>query len=602
MRDIKYISAKIRELRTNNSERDAAMADIFEVRSGNIDAVFPSMFSDDFPKPIIANFIDIAARDIAESLAPLPSFNCSATNMVSDRARERADKKTKGLNYYVEHSKLQTQMYNGGDYYASYGLMPIMVEPDFEARCPRYRIIDPRHTYAEIDRFGRVRSFSSVLKKSIADLCAEYPEHADVIHGPYDTAYSQNTIEAIVYQDDEVLMMFLPDRHDKVLSQVRNTFGECPVVIARRPGLVLSRGQFDDVLWTQVARNRFANLAMAAAEIATEAPLAVPYDVQEVALGPHALIRSSTPEKIRRVGTELPQAAFVEGQMLDQELRTGARYPESRTGNMDASIITGQGVRALQGGFENQLRAAQDVFAETFRDMHRMGLRMDEHYWPDEERSIRGNQDGVPFELKWKPSRDIDGDYTCDVSYGFAVGLDPNRSLVFILQLLGARLISKDMARRQFPFGINVTQEETRIEIEDLRDSLVQSMAGYAQSVPMMAQAGMDPGEAVGRLAAIIKGRAKGKSLEDVVAEAFAPPEPPPGMAPGSEPGMPPGMGAPGGMPPGGGAPPGGPPGTAPGQAQMGPGGMPDIMSMLAGLNSGGAPTTNVNVKRQIPA
>lgn len=573
------------------------MADIYEVRNGNIDAVFPMMFNEDFPKPVISNFIDIAARDIAESLAPLPSFNASATNMVSDKARERADKLTKGVGYYVQHSRLQKQMYNGGDYYASYGMMPIIVEPDFEARCPRFLIQDPRNTYPEIDRFGRVRSYTKIFKKSIAELCSEYPEHASAISGPHETPYAQTLIEVVLYQDDSTTVMFLPDRHDTELSRVRNTLGRCPVAIAQRPGLVLARGQFDDVLWTQVARNRFANLAMAAAEQATEAPLAVPYDVQELAFGPHAMIRSSTPEKIRRVATELPQAAFVEGQMLDQELRTGARYPESRTGNMDASIITGQGVRALQGGFDGQIRAAQDVLADAMRDAVSIALRMHEHYWPDEEQSIAGNQDGVPYEIKFKASRDINGAYeSVDVSYGFAVGLDPNRSLVFILQMLGARLISKDLARRQFPFSVNVTEEAQRIEIEDLRDSLVQSMAGYATTVPMMAQAGMDPAEAVNRIASVIKGRQKGKTLEDVVSEAFAPPEPPPGspLAPGSEPGMP---GAPGGAPGGG-----GPFGTAPGQAQMGPGGAPDLMTMLAGLNSGGGPTTNVNVKRAIPA
>lgn len=596
-RDLTTIAAKVRELRTACAERDAAMSDIYAVRNGNIDAVFPQMFSDDFPKPVIANFIDIAARDVAESLAPLPSFNASATNMVSDKARERADKLTKGVGYYIQHSRLQTQMYNGADYYASYGLMPILVEPDFDAKCPRMLIQDPRYTYPEIDRFGRVISYSKVFRKSIAELCAEYPEHAQAISGPLNTPYSQTFIEVVLYEDDHTKMMFLPERSDHVVTQVRNTLGRCPVAIARRPGLVLARGQFDDVLWTQVARDRFAKLAMASAEMATEAPLAVPFDVQELAFGPHAMIRSNSPEKIRRVATELPQAAFVEGQMLDQELRTGARYPESRTGNMDASIITGQGVRALQGGFDGQIRAAQDVLADAFREAVSIALQMHEHYWPDEEQSIAGNQDGVPYEIKFKPSRDINGAYkSVDVSYGFSVGLDPNRSLVFILQLLGARLISKDMARRQFPFNINVTEEAQRIEIEDLRDSLVQSMAGYAQTVPLMAQGGMDPGEAVGRIAAVIKGRQKGKALEDVVSEAFAPPEPPPGspLMPGSEPAM---GGAPG--MPGGGGPFSEP---APGQMQMGPGGRPDLLTMLAGLNSGGGPTTNVNVKRAMPA
>lgn len=599
---MKFIAAKVRELRTAAGERDAAMADIYQVRAGNIDAVFPQMFNEDFPKPVVANAIDTFARDFAESLAPLPSFNASATNMVSDRARERADKLTKGIAYYIQHSRLQVQMYDGADYYGSYGIMPILIEPDFEAKCPRFLIQDPRNCYPEIDRFGRTRSYTKVFKKTIADLCAEYPELADKIPRPGETPYSQSMIEVVLYMDDATTTMFLPDRHDLVLSAVKNTLGFCPVVIARRPGLVLARGQYDDVLWVQVARNRFASLAMAAAEMATEAPLAVPYDVQELAFGPHAMIRSNTPEKIRRVATELPQAAFVEGQMLEQELRTGARYPETRGGNSDASIITGQGVRALQGGYDNLLRAAQDVIAQTLRDAASYALRMHQHYWPDDEKSISGNQDGVPYEIKFKASRDIDGAFnSIDVSYGFAVGLDPNRSLVFILQMLGARLISKDLARRQFPFNVNVTEESQRIEVEDLRDSLIQSMAGYATTVPMMAQAGMDPAEAVNRIASVIKGRQKGKALEDVVSEAFAPPEPPPGADPMMG-------GAPGGMPAGPGGMPGAPGGggpfstAAPGQAQMGPGGAPDLMTMLAGLNSGGGPTTNVNVKRAMPA
>ncbi|WP_157521679.1 hypothetical protein [Herbidospora cretacea] len=564
------------------------------MRDGNIDDVFPGMFSEDFPKPIIANFVDIAARDVAESLAPLPSFNGSATNMVSDAARSKADKKTKGMAHYLTHSDLQTQMYSGADYYASYGRMPILIEPDFEARSPRWQLIDPRNTYAEVDRYGKCHAFTQVFKKSIAELCIEYPEYADRIPGPTDTPYSQSMIEVILYRDDERTMMYAPERHNLVLADAKNTMGECAVAYAERPGLKRGRGQFADVLWTQVARNRFANLAMAAAERAAEAPLAVPMDVQEFSLGAMALLRSQNPEKIRIVGADLPQAAFAESQLLDNELRIGARYPQTRTGNLDSSIITGQGVRALEGGFDSQIRAAQDVFAGAFREAMRLSLKMDEHYWPDDERSIRGNQDGVPYEIRWKPSRDIDGDYSVDVSYGFAVGLDPNRSLVFILQLLGARLISKDLARRQFPFGINVTQEEQRIVVEDLRDSLVQSLAGYANTIPLLAEQGMDPASAISKIAAVIKGAQKGKALEDIVEKAFAPPEAPPGAMsptlPGSDGMMPPGMGAPGGMPP------------APGQAQMGPGGSPDLITMLAGLNSSGAPTTNVNIKRRQPA
>lgn len=585
---------KVQVLRTSAMMRDRADSDIYSVRNGDIDKVFPGMFSDDFPKPIISNFIDIAARDVAETLAPLPSFNASATNMVSDAARSRADKKTKGIQYYLTHSRLATQMYTGADYYASYGRMPIYIEPDFDTKCPRWLILDPRNSYPEIDRWGKVRAWVKIFRQKIAELCAQFPEYSTRITGPNEQPWSQMEIEVCFYHDDKVIMMFLPERDNFVVSRAVNDFGECPVVMARRPGVVQGRGQYDDVMWTQVARNRFANMAMAAAERSVEAPIAAPYDVQEIALGAMALLRSQYPEKIHTVDLGLPQAAFAESQLLDQELKVGARYPQTRTGNLDSSIITGQGVRALEGGFDSQIRAAQDVLVETFREATRMSLRMDEHYWPDDERSIRGNIDGVPYEISWKPSRDIAGDYSCDVSFGFSVGLDANRSLVFILQMLGARLISKDLARRQFPFAVNVTQEEQRIAVEDMRDALTQSLAGYAQTIPLLAQQGMDPSEAVNRIAEIVKGIQKGKPLEDVVSKAFAPEPPPPEMMiPGSEP-VPPG--APGGSPFGGGSQ------VAPGQAQMGPGGRPDLMTLLAGLGSGGKPTTNVNVKRALPA
>lgn len=602
MHSLAYISGLVRALRAEASQRDTVMADVYSVRNGRIADVFPGLFNEDFPAPVIANFIDIAARDVAESLAPLPAFNCTATNMVSDRARAFADKRSKGAASYLEHSKFQRQMYTGADYFASYGFMPILVEPDFEAKMPRIQILDPRGTYYQKDRYGRTVCFAKVFKKTIRELCALYPEHARQIAGDAKDPESNTRIELVLYRDGDQVVLFIPERKDLVLNWAPNPLDECMVVVAERPGVTSTpRGQFDDVLWVQVARNRFAMLAMQGAEQVVEAPLAVPMDVQDFAIGPMAAIRTNSPEKVRKVAQDLPQAAFVEGAQLDAEMKAGARYPGVRTGNLDASIITGQGVKALEGGYDSQIRAAQDVFAECFEEVIRLCFKCDETLWPDTERSIRGQQDGVPYEINWKPSRDIKGDYSCDVTYGFAAGLDPNRALVFVLQLLGGGLISRDFARRQMPMGINVTQEEQRIEIENLRDALIQSVAGYAQAVPVLAQAGQDPGEVLSRLAEIIEGRQKGKPLEKVVADAFAPEEPPAAL-PGS--GGPEELGAPGGGPPGL---PGLsaesplPAGVAPGQAQMGPGGSPDLLTLLAGLNSGGNPTTNVNVKRNLP-
>lgn len=596
------ISNKVRELRARHATRDQNMLDIYAIREGRLDDVAPGMFNDDIPKPIIANYIDLAARDTAERLAPLPAFNCSAANMSSDSARKYADKKTIGVNHYVEHSNLRAQMYSGADRYVSYGLMPAIIEPDWEAQCPRPVLVDPRACYPEYDRFGRLVSFTRVVRKTVQELCALYPDlTSQITKNGYCSPESQSLLELIFFHDKDQWCVTLPERHDLLLNWAANPIDEPCVVVAERPGLTdVPRGQFDDVVWIQLAKNRFSMMAMEAAEQAVEAPIAVPYDVQELAIGPMSTIRTNNPEKVGRVRLELPVGVFQEGAQLSQELMQGARYPETRTGNIEASIVTGQGVRALEQGFNGAILAGQEVFRKFFKDMFRICLKMDETLWGDVERDIRGQADGVPYSIRWKPSRDIAQDYSVSVDYGFAMGLDPNRALVALLQMRGDRLISRDFTRRQFPFGINVSQEEATIEVEELRGALLQSVAALAQSIPVLAQQGQDPGQILSQLGLVIQQRQKGKTLEDAISMAFAPPEPAPApdagmgaMGMGGEPGLPgPGLGG-SGLPPG----------VAPGQATMGPGGRPDILSMLAGLNSGsGNPTSTVNVKRQLPA
>jgi hypothetical protein len=182
-------------------------------------------------------------------------------------------------------------------------------------------------------------------------------------------------------------------------------------------------------------------------------------------------------------------------------------------------------------------------------------------------------------------------------------GLNPNQALVFGLQARGDQLISRDFLRRQMPWEINVTQEEQKIEIEKLRDSLVAAISGYAQAIPSLATQGQDPGEILSRIATVIAGRQKGQPIEQVIAEAFAPQAPPSAevVPPGMEQPVP---GSSGQVPSGGAsglsAATGGPRGVVPGQ--VGQGGRPPIQSLLAGLTGGGKPTLSSSVSRMVPA
>jgi hypothetical protein len=97
------------------------------------------------------------------------------------------------------------------------------------------------------------------------------------------------------------------------------------------------------------------------------------------------------------------------------------------------------------------------------------------------------------------------------------------------LQALGGGLISTDLAMRELPFGINVTQEQEKIEIENMRKSLVQSLQAYTQAIPQMAVQGGDPSTVIRKVADVIKARQKGVAIEDAVEEVFAPELPPAG-------------------------------------------------------------------------
>ncbi len=578
----KEVNAKLGRLQTKFASRDQRMRDVLSVRQGDLSKVYPSMFSEDYPKPLVANFIDVAARDLAEAMAPLPSFNCSAANMVSDAARKAADTRTRIANFYASLSELQLQMYEAADWYNTYGMMVGLVEMDYDSNNPRLRLLNPWGVYPEMDRFGRTISLTQVINIDSESLAAQYPEYADQILAKNNYQQGSPYVSMIRYHDADQDLIFLPERKNLTLARTPNPIGKCLAKVAIRPSLDgQARGQFDDVLSVQLARARFAILQIQAAEKSIQAPIAIPQDVQELALGPDSIMRSAQPQNIRRVSLDLPPGLFAESGALERELRLGARYPESRSGNINASVITGRGVQELQAGFDTQIKSAQAQFARMFSDLLGLCFEVDEKLFPNTQKVIKGSEDGTPYVLKYTPSRDIKGEYGVDVRYGIMSGMDPSRAIIALLQMRSDKLVSRDYVRREIPMDLNVSQEEQRVDIEEMRDALRVSVAQYAQAIPALAAQGQDPSEIVSRIAAVIQGRQKGLSLESVVEKAFAPP-PAPEMPP-QMPGMP---GAEQMLPAAGAAsapasqqPPNPQGGMAPAAGQK-----PDIASLLAGI------------------
>jgi hypothetical protein len=579
---IEQVAARVQSLRYRSTERDSRNLDVLAVRKGKIAEVYPNFFPEGVDANVVANFIDVVARDLSEVMAPLPAINCSAANQISDRARVFADKRTRIASNYFQHSDLSVQMYSGADWYITYGFIPFIIELDDESKLPRIRIENPIGSYPEFDRYGRCIAFAKRYVLTLGELVSQFPEFEKELLGPGGYKQDLNSqIEMIRYYDEEQSVIYIPIKQNLILSQAKNPLGKMMVIVARKPSIDSElRGQFDDVLGIQLLRNRFALLAMEAAEKSVQAPIVLPQDVQELQLGGDAVIRTANPAGVRRVELTLPQGAFTEQSLLNSELRVGARYPESRTGNISASVVTGQGVQALLGAFDTQVKSAQAIFAAALRDVIKICFEADEVIYP-EEKTIRGVDSGSPYEVVYKPTKDIKQDYSADVRYGMLAGLNPAQGLIFMLQALGGKLISKDMAMRELPFTVNVSQEIEKIEIEDMRTALLGSLTAYTQAIPQMATQGQDASEVVRKIAAVIKARQKGQALEDAIEATFAPQQqvPPAGA---SNPMVEQTSPAPSGAPVGGSP---SPQQGAPMAASTPP---PDIQTILSSLTSSG--------------
>jgi hypothetical protein len=593
--DLGPIPARVAALRARDALRDQRVSEVQAIRRGDFEAIAPDLFSDEFKRPVVANMIDTSARDMAGILAPLPAFNCSASTMLNESAKRFADKRTKIARHYVDCSELELQMNDkGADHYNSFGLVVGCVEPDFEDGTPHILIESSIGAYAVWNKRGRTVEFARVYFQDWFTLCAQYPQvkHLERNHP---MAIQNGRVEVVKYCSDSRVVVYLPKLGDAVLEDMPNPLGKCYYHVAKRPNFEdTPRGAYDDVVWVQLARHRIQMLLMEGVDKAVRAPLVVPMDVDDVPYGADAVIHTNAgANAVGRARLDMPPQAFSAVEQLKAEQQIGSMASEARSGQTDASVITGRGLQALAAGFDTQIAVGQTVLKSFYKHLIQLCFEMDEKIFGAREKEIRGNDSGVPYAIKYRPNRDIDGDHSVDITYGFAAGLDPNRALVFLLQADGAGLVSKDYVRRSLPVDMNAMEEEKKIVMEQSRLGLVNAMSALAQSIPQLSAAGQDPMPIIAQQAKFIQLLGKNRSVEDAATEALMPPEPPPG-SPGSPEASGPG-GASGFQDSG-----------LPGELKTnlaieGPNGRPDLQQMFAGLTGTGQPNLQAGVSRYQP-
>jgi hypothetical protein len=73
MADMSVVARRVRALRADHAERDARHQTVYDVRTNKLQQIQPGSLPDAWPKPIVANTIDTAARQMARTWPRCPA-------------------------------------------------------------------------------------------------------------------------------------------------------------------------------------------------------------------------------------------------------------------------------------------------------------------------------------------------------------------------------------------------------------------------------------------------------------------------------------------------------------------------------------------------
>jgi len=274
MTDTNQVFLNIKSAKTRFAARQRKIDQVLAIREGRWNDVAPGLFPEDIPEPMIANFIDVAAKASAEAIAPLPTITCSNPSMATDASRKAADKRTKIAQHYVQHSKLGDWQAMAGDHVDSYGSTAYSVHPDFDAKTSCIYVESAIGALYQLDRKGNTSWYARCFRRYIDELMYEFPEYAEVFHNMKSNGIS--TVEMIQYFGPESDMLLVSDG-SIILKEIPNLLGRCRVRVVEAPKThELPRGTYDDVVWVQMARAKFGALTMRIAQDVARGPSSRP--------------------------------------------------------------------------------------------------------------------------------------------------------------------------------------------------------------------------------------------------------------------------------------------------------------------------------------
>lgn len=545
--------------RTRQNARDERYADVDAVVRGEF-----GVFDADEQAALNAspNFVETALADTAEAASLMPTVRCTPYT-TSDLQRNRAAEMERIGVAYMGAWGADLLIPQTVRYLAKYGLGVWIVWPDFEQRMPLLEQRDPRTCYPEPgyrtgDRVRRCMFTRDVYLTSLP------PEHLEKVagwfaqqrNGPKVTRNTTVTLVEWFDEDEYVLaaMMAVASPLGAVSSSVRyvpveleripNRFDHVPVILGARIADGEYVGQFDQVLDLQRAHVRLSSLALDYADQAVYSDVWVRDLIGELSFGGGGFIELGPNGAIGRVPPATSSMNVPRDlQQLEQGLHMGARWPQSRPGEISQSIASAKFLESAAGMMNTAIRTYHLILSQMFSQALQVAMEIDLKLFPG-KKTVSGVLRNQHFLMDYDASN-IELKNRMRAEYGIGLGRTAAESAVLAIQYAQNGLISQELVQESIEGVTDISRERSRIDTEKLQGLLFAKMLQDVQAGTIDDRA----------LIEILRARRMGEDLvaiyEKYVLEpkeqAMQTPLAPPGAM---QPGMPMGVQPPQGQPP----------------------------------------------------
>ncbi len=440
--------------------------------------------------PTVANIVEVGIAHWSSLFGSmLPSFRIPI-NAARDRsqAKRGARKRRRRIReLWRDNNVAELAAQWGADYAgAGYGVGLVWAnfgEPDASKRNPYMMRIDPRHAFLRKDNLGNITELLVARKISRQELIHMWKEENPDFLEVFDRAV-EDEVEEWFWIDKDTFFHAIVDASDKgreanrhvVLVNKENELGFVPAREVLRPTFDgQRRGVFDQTIHILRTMHRLMVMTIHSSEEHSY-PATLSFDVANPEdFGPGANLELLSPEgSFERLS---PSNHFDVKDLigrLGEESRTQGALPQQLFGEPGASIVSARGINAAMGALDARLAVAHKQFEKFFGKMSGFLLAVDEIYC-DGDKVIVGDSEDENAE-NYKPSRDVNGAWEVECTYGLGAGSDPANTEMRLQMHLNGRLISRETARHELSWLDDPDGEPLKQFREQMIDAMSQGI------------------------------------------------------------------------------------------------------------------------------